>query len=502
MSIENLISTTPPQNTMAALKRWMGQAGAGLLLLLAVLVVPAAAQTDFRSATNAEGTITITSYTGPGGNVTIPDTMGGRPIVSIGSAAFDGCSSLRQITLPNGLTNVGDGAFSYCLNLLSVVMPSNVTYLGAGAFQCCTSLTEIAIGGSLAAVGDSAFEGCGSLTSVTLGHGVRTIGKRAFFDTPLRSILIPDSVTTIGDAAFYRCWSLTNAIIGQSVITIGNAAFESCPSLVGATLPNSLTAMGDWAFSLCGLTNVTIPASVAAIGVGAFACCRSLSAINVDPNNRCFSSVDGVLFDANQATLLQCPGGVRGEVTIPAGVQSIGDWAFQGCWYLAALRIPRSVARIGFCAFWGTILGELWFEGNAPSLNDGPDEHYTANPLTYVLPESTGWKRLLAYSANPTIHHLPGTRGWEALDDLPTALWLLPSPVMLNCAPSSSGPTNAFGFTISWATNASVVVEAAATPSSPVWSPLATNSLTAGFAPFTDPDWSKYPSRFYRLRSL
>jgi len=60
--------------------------------------------------------------------------------------------------------------------------------------------------------------------------------------------------------------------------------------------------------------------------------------------------------------------------------------------------------------------------------------------------------------------------------------------------------TNRFGFIISWATNISVVVEAS-TLTNPTWVPLQTNTLTGGWCYFSDPDWTNYPVRCYRLRS-
>jgi hypothetical protein len=97
---------------------------------------------------------------------------------------------------------------------------------------------------------------------------------------------------------------------------------------------------------------------------------------------------------------------------------------------------------------------------------------------------------------------LPGTTGWGAtFDNRPTALWFLPNPQILNHSASFGVQPGGFGFTISWATNASVVVEAATNLANPVWIPVSTNTLTGGTNYFSDPQWTNYPGRFYRVRS-
>ena len=103
---------------------------------------------------------------------------------------------------------------------------------------------------------------------------------------------------------------------------------------------------------------------------------------------------------------------------------------------------------------------------------------------------------------NATVYYLPGTTGWgTTFGGRPTALWLLPNPLILTNGPSFGVQTNGFGFIISWATNIPVVVEACTNLANPAWSPVGTNTLTDGSSYFSDPQWTNYPARFYRLRS-
>jgi hypothetical protein len=103
---------------------------------------------------------------------------------------------------------------------------------------------------------------------------------------------------------------------------------------------------------------------------------------------------------------------------------------------------------------------------------------------------------------NATVYYLPGTTGWYTpFGGRPTALWFLPNPLILNNSPSFGVQTNEFGFIISWATNIPVVVEACTDLANHNWSPVSTNPLTGGSSYFSDPQWTNYPTRLYRLRS-
>jgi hypothetical protein len=139
------------------------------------------------------------------------------------------------------------------------------------------------------------------------------------------------------------------------------------------------------------------------------------------------------------------------------------------------------VTSIGWAAFYGcSSLTGVYFKGNAPSLLGAYAFEYTP----------------------ATVYYLPGTTGWyRKLEGHPTALWVLPNPLILNNGPSFGVGTNGFGFIISWATNISVVVEASTNLVNPLWSPMATNTLTTGASYFSDPQWTNYPGRFYRIRS-
>ncbi len=148
--------------------------------------------------------------------------------------------------------------------------------------------------------------------------------------TSLIKLTLPLFVKSIGDNTFYNCSGLTSFSIPNSVTTIGNNAFTNCTSL----------------------TDIAIPASVKMIGVRAMSYCSKLSAINVESGNLNYSSLDGVLFDKTQTTIIQYPNGKAGNsYSIPSTVTSIGDYSFYYCSALTSVTIPTSVTSIGIYAF-------------------------------------------------------------------------------------------------------------------------------------------------------
>jgi hypothetical protein len=358
-------------------------------------------------------------------------------------------------------------------------MGDGVVSIEADAFWDCARLAAIAIPDSVTSIGEEAFEFCFALGSVTIGNSVQGIGNGAFSDcASLASVTIPSSVTNIGESAFSSCSSLgaitveaANPVYSsvdgvlfdksrttliaypggkagaytvlEGVTGIGASAFNSSTNLTGLTIPNSVTNIGDWVLLGCGsLASVTIGSGVASIGEGAFDSCGSLATI-----------------------------------AVPDSVTSIGGYAFASCTNLASVTIGSGVSSIGDLAFYGcSVLQGVHFLGDLPGLGFG----------------------VFSGDKDAVLYYLPGTTGWgSTLDGFPTVLW--------NAQTQTRGGNlgvrgRQFGFTITGASNIVVVVEASANLANPVWSPLSTNTLSAGSFYFTDPQWTNYPSRFYRLR--
>ena len=168
---------------------------------------------------------------------------------TIGNNAFQYCTSLTSVTIPNSVKSIGNNAFQGC-DMTSLVIPNSVTSIGVDAFQGC-DMTSVTIGNSVTNIGVRAFATCTSLTSVTIPNSVTSIGDRAFQDcTSLTSVIIPNSVTSIVSEAFSRCSGLTSVTIGNSVTSIGNKAFQNCTSLTSiVSLATTAPTIGSNTFN-------------------------------------------------------------------------------------------------------------------------------------------------------------------------------------------------------------------------------------------------------------
>ena len=390
-----------------------------MAIMLIIAVIPFGAFTvseetsGYYTYTISKGEATITDVvTSISGNVSIPSTLGGCPVTSIGWHAFGGCTGLKSVTIGNGITSIGDNAFSGCTGLTLITIPDSVTSIGGGAFDDCTKLMSITIPDSVTSIGLGAFENtgyyndesnwesgvlyiCNHLIKIkkdvirgdyAIKPGTKTIADAAFGSTnyepayypDLKSVSIPNSVISIGKYAFFGCNGLKSITIPNSVISIGSYAFCSCVEFTSVTIPDSVTAIGEHAFSECKkLTYIAIPDSVTSIGLEAF---ENTGYYN-DKNNW----EDGILYICNHlieakyefvdrictiragtktiaeyafarkpydifnSLYEKYPGPT--SVIIPDTVTVISDYSFLCCTGLESITIPTSVTTIGLCAF-------------------------------------------------------------------------------------------------------------------------------------------------------
>jgi len=398
------------------------------LLLLVILMLPLVASAHDIAVQNADGVTIYYNYINDGkelevtfrrtdipsnhdtytGNVVIPEEVTymnrTRKVTGIGIAAFNDCSALYSVTIPNSVTSIGSSAFYGCFGLTSISIPNSVTSIGSGAFYKCEKLTSITIPNGVTSIDYSTFYECSMLTCVTIPSSVTRIDPFAFYKCEkLTSITIPNGVTLIGQSAFYGCSGLTSITIPNGVTNIGEYTFYGCSGLTSITIPNGVTNIGERAFMECsGLNSITIGSGVTSIGEYAFYGCSGLTSITI-PNSvrfikgKAFSSCShlkkvivsdivawcGIKFyesssnpldnarhlysDENteikdliipnsvtkigEYTFYGCSG--LTSITIPNSVKSIGVSAFSGCYGLTSITIPNSVTSIGNSAFYG-----------------------------------------------------------------------------------------------------------------------------------------------------
>jgi hypothetical protein len=259
--------------------------------------------------TVADGQARITAYSKNGPQyVSIPDTLGGYPVTSIGNFAFSQ-KNLKVLELPSTLTSIGTWAFER--NQLTILdIPEGVTSIGQGAFAD-NQLQSIVLPSNLTSIGSSAFAG-NQLTSLVIPEGITSIGNYAFDANKLQSVVLPSTLTSISPGVFSRN-QLTSLVIPEGITSIGQGAFDA-NNLQSLVLPSTLTSIGPSAFGRNKLASLVIPDKVESVG--------------------------NFAFNTNKLQV----------IFFPSSVTSIGTWAFSDNPINAAV-IPASVTNIGSGAF-------------------------------------------------------------------------------------------------------------------------------------------------------
>ena len=366
-----------------------------------------------------DGTLEITEYVGNSATYVIPSEIDGKRVTQIGYDAFNDCTELTSITIPDGVTCIGNSAFSYCTSLETVTIPNSVTQIYPRAFYDCTLLKEVTIPASVTSIGNEAFgyyyvrdssetkkadgfkinyvnntrghwyaikngftdgtcfvvneldDGTVEITgyagnSATCvipdeihGKKVTRIGDSAFKDrTELTSVTIPDGVTYIVDCAFFGCTSLETVTIPNSVINICSSAFRNCTSLKEVTIPASVTNIEYYAFGYYDDIDSSEIKKVDGFKINYVK--NTYGHYYATKNG--FSDEDCIITNELSDGTLEISNYAGNSATyeIPGEIDGkkvvrIGDSAFIDCTELTSVTIPDSVTDIRWRAFYNCV---------------------------------------------------------------------------------------------------------------------------------------------------
>lgn len=285
-------------------------------------------ETDYNEETQSYTSAYITSATGYGDEVVIPEKVydGTKEytVVEI-RFTFQDNKTLEKVTWPSTVTEIPYFMFNGCSRLKTVENTRNVTDIYVDAFRNCNNLMELDLG--LCKIYDSAFYGCSKLHS---------IGESA-------------KCTFVGSYAFYCCSSLENIDLSMCT-SVGSNAFDGCSSLQTIGNPR-FTSIPDNAFNGCSsLENIDLSLCTS-VGSGAFSGCSKLHSVNT---SNCKYIGDDAFRACSSIT----------EVDLSA-CKSLGNYAFWGSG-ISKVSLSETLKSMGYQCF--DNVKEYTFNGTQPAV--------------------------------------------------------------------------------------------------------------------------------------
>ena len=314
----------------------------------------------------------------------IKDLVIPEGVTNIGCYAFLFCSGLTSVSIPNSVTSIGDGAFSNCSGLISVSIPNSVTSIGISAFYNCSSLTSVTVGlTSPITINQVCFSNRANAT-LYVPYGSSAAYKAADYWNEFKEIVempAPSPAITFADANVKEIcvanWdtdgdgelgedeaaavtSLGEVFRGNTEITsfdelqyftglttIDGNAFDLCSQLASVVLPLNITTIGCESFKGTALTSVVVPEGVTEIIDRGFADCTSMTSV----------TLPSTLTTLRQGAFINCPN--LESINLPKSVTTIELAAFRGCSSLNSIDLSEMTVTIAEEAFLGTGLEEL-----------------------------------------------------------------------------------------------------------------------------------------------
>ncbi len=282
----------------------------------------------------------IEEYTGTGRNIILPDTLGGYPVTTIGSA-FKENQNLESVTIPETIEYIWPHAFSDCSNLSEVSIADSTIITSAYSFNGTPWLENMKAENPLVIVNNMLIDGSEAEGDIKIPSGVTYIAQHAFIENNnITSVVVPEGVTEISARAFDKCGFLESIELPKSLTKLGCYAFLDCCSLKSIRLPENLATIEYDTFNGCtSLTDIVIPSGVRAIEIDAF---KHTPWLQNKREENPYVIIDNILIDG---------AAVKGEAIIPQGVKIIGSGAFERNTEITKVTIPDSVEIIDLSAF-------------------------------------------------------------------------------------------------------------------------------------------------------
>lgn len=305
---------------------------------------------------------------------------------SMAGGTFEGCASLREISIPAKLTAVRDLSYGFigeqgcpfygCSSLEEYPDFRYIEELGKGAFKGCVNLKEVMIKNLKNLKTGELFSGCTKLERVTLaGPGLETVtvDRDAFKDCgSLKSLDIRAEITSVGQEAFCNCRSLTDVPDFTNLASIGASAFKNCEGLSHMIVMGFLESIGEEAFYGCtGLKQIYIRQMQAwpynaeeeqyqGQALRVFYGCTSLESIVVEELEEPVSIGREMFYNCSSLHTL----------IFPQGIKRINYHGFYGCGSLRSLPDLSSLESVSYAAFEGCGIEEAVFPETAKFFND------------------------------------------------------------------------------------------------------------------------------------